>query len=107
MKEGQIFKDMSKMFPRFLETAIEAIENNTMHRHLLISKKGYLGLGPIPTQKDDMICVLFGCSVPVLIRKVEDHHVLVGECYVHGIMNGEAVDMWKKGELVQQEFHIH
>jgi hypothetical protein len=29
---------------------------------------------------------------------------LVGEAYVHGVMNGEAIEMWKRGELEQVVF---
>jgi hypothetical protein len=28
----------------------------------------------------------------------------VGEAYVHGVMNGEAIEMWKRGELEQSCF---
>lgn len=44
----------------------------------------------------DSICV-FGGSVPFVLRDVclsrpqKRHFRLLGECYVHGIMNGEAL----------------
>jgi hypothetical protein len=57
-----------------------------------------------------VICVLHGCSVPVVLRTCGDGQQvsngiprlldletntrqLIGECYIHGIMDGEAVDM--------------
>lgn len=87
-----------------LAESIGDLRSNVLHRHLIISRKGYIGLGPIPTQKGDMICVLFGCSVPVLIRKVENHHIFVGDCYVHGLMFGEAIDMLREESSCKKSF---
>lgn len=61
----------------------------------------------MPTRTGDMICILFGCSVPVLIRNVEDHHMFIGDCYIHGLMFGETIGLLKRGEVVQEEFHLH
>jgi hypothetical protein len=30
----------------------------------------------------------------------------VGEAYVHGFMNGEAIEMWKRGELEEVDFQL-
>lgn len=60
----------------------------------IIGKK-YFGLFPKRTQARDIVCVFSGCHVPFALRKREDGEKsqLVGECYVHGIMEGEVVDM--------------
>jgi hypothetical protein len=34
------------------------------------TKRGWLGLGPKGAHSDDAICILYGCSVPVVLRKV-------------------------------------
>jgi hypothetical protein len=40
------------------------------------------------------ICILFGCNVPVLLRKdLFDTTQLVGESYIYGIIDGEALDV--------------
>ncbi|KAF2107951.1 heterokaryon incompatibility protein-domain-containing protein, partial [Lophiotrema nucula] len=56
------------------------------------------GLGPEKTRRGDLVCILFGCSVPVVLRKAtqsssRDSNVfeVVGESYIHGKMDGEAV----------------
>jgi hypothetical protein len=54
-------------------------------------RKGYLGLAPPGTQKDDIICVLLGCDMPLVIRKIGRLWSLVGCCYCYGIMNGEVL----------------
>lgn len=50
-------------------------------------------MAPPGAQKGDVICILFGCSVPVVLRKLErsDEFVLIGECFLDGCMNGEAI----------------
>ena len=60
-----------------------------------------LGLAPHLTKKRDLICILYGCSVPVVLRKhhagtPNEHYTFIGECYVHGIMEGEAFDLIKR-----------
>ncbi|KAF2416989.1 hypothetical protein EJ08DRAFT_600272, partial [Tothia fuscella] len=66
---------------------------------LIITSDGRLGLGPARVQPDDEVWLLPGSRVPFVLRKtscVTTSHLtsrtyeLVGECYVHGIMHGEA-----------------
>ncbi|PVH70545.1 hypothetical protein DL98DRAFT_392756, partial [Cadophora sp. DSE1049] len=66
-------------------------------RRLVITQKGYIGLGVTSCVPGDLICVLFGCSTPVLLRRFEEHYTFLGEAYLHGIMNGEAIDRLKRG----------
>ncbi|KAJ4985520.1 heterokaryon incompatibility protein [Stagonosporopsis vannaccii] len=51
-----------------------------------------LALVPAAARLDDVVHVLAGTSVPYLLRKKGDVYTIVGECYVQGIMDGEAVD---------------
>jgi hypothetical protein len=74
------------------------------NRRLVVTRKGYLGLGVNSCVKDDLVCVLFGCSTPVWLRRVEDHYVFWGEAYLHGVMDGEAVGGLKKGEFGEESF---
>jgi hypothetical protein len=52
---------------------------------------GYAGLGPNTCQPGDKVVIILGCASPLVLRAVESHYELVGECYVHGIMHGEAM----------------
>lgn len=61
-------------------------------RTLLFSETGYFGLGPTRAQPGDRICVILGASYPMLLREMPsgDFNV-IGECYIQGLMNAEAV----------------
>ncbi|KAH7417920.1 heterokaryon incompatibility protein-domain-containing protein [Cadophora sp. MPI-SDFR-AT-0126] len=89
-----------------LAVGLNVLRANVLHRQLMISKKGYIGLGPVPARQGDLICVLYGCSVPVILRKVDKHYILVGECYVHGLMDGEALDLLAIGKATEKDFEI-
>jgi len=59
-----------------------------------MSEKGYVGLAPKHALPGDKICVILGAIVPYVLRRVvEEGFELVGEAYVHGIMDGEAMDL--------------
>jgi len=50
-----------------------------------------MGLGPKGMKVGDGIGVIFGQQIPMVLRQEQGHHVLIGECFVGGIMDGEAV----------------
>ena len=87
--------------------AFQCTKNPMMgSRCLFTTRQGYIGLGPLNLQPDDQICVLFGSQVPLVLRKVDDHHVLVGECFVLGLMDGEAITRLEEGKEEQTTFDI-
>jgi hypothetical protein len=69
----------------------EAVAALARRRTFFISSRGYMGMGPVPLREGDLITVVLGCSVPLLVRQTGDHHVLIGECFVWGLMDGEAL----------------
>jgi hypothetical protein len=55
-----------------------------------------VGLIPQNAKVGDQVCILYGCSVPVILRKVTSSDKqtcwrLIGDAYVYGIMDGEAI----------------
>jgi hypothetical protein len=61
-------------------------------------------------EKDDIICTLLGCSVPVILRPCMDRpefYHFVGECYIDGIMDGEAFQEYKSRGTEPEEFRLH
>ncbi|KAL2126231.1 hypothetical protein VTI74DRAFT_1378 [Chaetomium olivicolor] len=78
-----------------------AIASATLQRRLFFTSKGYIGLGPPNTTEGDRVCVFTGGSMPFLVRDAGDRevrcvglracHQLIGDCYVHGVMDGEVM----------------
>ncbi|KAF6514695.1 hypothetical protein HZS61_005829 [Fusarium oxysporum f. sp. conglutinans] len=61
------------------------------NRRFFRTEKGYMGLGPPDIQPGDAICLLLGgCVAYALRRSAHETWIYVGECYIHGIMDGEA-----------------
>jgi len=69
---------------RFVEPAIG--------RAFFIDSDGRMGLAPASAVKGDDVCVLLGGPVPFILRQKKDHYKLVGESYVEGVMDGEALE---------------
>jgi len=54
------------------------------------------------------VCVLsLGCDVSLVLRSGGDHFELIGECYVDGYMEGEAMNELPVGNLGLQTFDFH
>ncbi|KAJ0116387.1 hypothetical protein J7T55_007367 [Diaporthe amygdali] len=70
----------------------DAVTRAAMGRRFFITAKKRMGLGVPEIQPNDRVVVLKGCSVPLIMRAVGDHMVIVGESYVSGIMNGEVIE---------------
>ncbi|KAE9363163.1 hypothetical protein N431DRAFT_550864 [Stipitochalara longipes BDJ] len=69
--------------------AFELIINQTTP--LCTTAKGFLAAVPCTTEVGDCIAILSGGNIPFVLRPTGDHYYrLVGPCYVHGIMDGEA-----------------
>ena len=63
----------------------------TEGRRFFTSLGGYMGIGPPGMRSGDSICVFLGGNVPWVVRQEAHEYKLIGECYVHGIMNGEVM----------------
>ena len=63
--------------------------------------KGYMGLGSQAMKAGNVVSVLTGGEVPFILRRAGNFFQLVGECYVYGIMNGEAVHNSARREIFQ------
>jgi len=74
---------------RLLETM--SLKLGSTAKVLATLYEGQVGLVPLDAKKGDAVWILKGCSVPVVLRKcAAETYTLVGECYVHGFMDGEA-----------------
>jgi hypothetical protein len=61
-------------------------------RKLLVTTCGYIGVAPCSARLGDVIAILFGCSIPLVLRRSgpSEAWTVVGEVYVDGFMNGEV-----------------
>ncbi|KAK7211997.1 hypothetical protein V2G26_019175 [Clonostachys chloroleuca] len=73
------------------------IRDATMRRLLFFTVKGYMGLAPLTAQVGDKVCLLKGAQFPIILRPNGDHWIVVGESYIHGIMDGEGCDEMTSG----------
>ncbi|KAI0884889.1 heterokaryon incompatibility protein-domain-containing protein [Annulohypoxylon maeteangense] len=78
-------------------------------------KENLVGIGPPLTEMGDLICIIFGCSVPCIIRpwmfttlgkssdinrrkpdiskgEQPDYYEFIGEAFIYGKMDGQAID---------------
>ncbi|KAE8444971.1 hypothetical protein EG329_014099 [Mollisiaceae sp. DMI_Dod_QoI] len=83
------------------------MRENFWDRLFFISGNKTMGFAPAEAREGDIICVPLGCWHPLILRKVDDHYINLGEAYVDGYMDGKAIDMWENGELSLQKFEIH
>jgi hypothetical protein len=74
-------------------------------RRFFVTDDGLFGLGPTAMEKDDICCVLIGARVPFLLRRAANSELykVVGECYLHGYMEGKAIHDWRKGALTVED----
>lgn len=75
-------------------------------RRLLTTHCGFLGLAPEEVVVGDTIAVLIGCNYPVILRQRGTGFVYVDECYVDGLMAGEAIEAASRGEYHVEDIDI-
>jgi hypothetical protein len=103
--------------PASVDVQINALKKAmvwTWRRKLVVTAQGYLGLVPNAARKGDSICLLLGCSLPVILRPLSDGNAsqaaprwkFVGECYIYGIMDGEAMKLAEDNPSIPRTFDI-
>lgn len=90
----------------FLSEVYVAFKNRTFST----TTKGYIGLVPKSTRAGDEICIILGCQTPLVLRSDgRGNRKIVGQCYVHGIMEGEALlgplpNGWRKANEYSRQY---
>ncbi|KAK5629125.1 hypothetical protein RRF57_004840 [Xylaria bambusicola] len=79
-----------KVIAQYWQTAI-AFSRRLGNAGFSFTKGRYVGLVPEAAVAGDQICLFHGGNVPFVVRERGPAYTLVGECYIHGIMNGEAL----------------
>jgi hypothetical protein len=81
-----------------------AAQEASLSRRFFITKNSYFGMGPRNMQEGDEIHIAAGGNCPLVLRPVNNpqspstnpRYTLVGDCYLHGIMDGEAADNFEE-----------
>ena len=88
---------------------LRSCDMNSAYRRFFITEDGRMGLGPPEMLPDDSIAILLGSNVPLCLRPVlnasQGHYTLVGDTYVHGLMDGEGVPPNWEDHVVK--IHLH
>lgn len=71
-----------------------------------VTPRGYMGVTPSNAQYDDYLCIAFGAPVPFVLRNSEGGYKFIGEAYVPGLMDGEAIKMMEAGDLHTQMVNL-
>jgi hypothetical protein len=86
-------------WPKVTDRLHFPLETATLLRSFFVTRDGHFGMGPAGIKQGDEIFVLEGGRCPLVLRLKgqNDHYILVGDCYLHKFMDGEAM----------AEFEIH
>ncbi|KAF5868701.1 putative heterokaryon incompatibility protein [Botrytis fragariae] len=69
-----------------------------MRRFFIAKEPRWIGLVPMDAQIGDQLFLLEGGKVPYILRRMKgkEEYKIIGDCYVHGIMDGEE---WNSDKL--------
>lgn len=79
-----------------------------LNRVIFFTKHGRIGLGPRSTSLGDTVTVLYGLGFPAVMRNMgePDKFALRGMSYVHGLMDGQALQVREAMGLKKMIFRI-
>lgn len=71
---------------------------------LILTANGLVGTAPEGSKPGDEVCALYGGKALYILRPHKDgvHYTLIGEAYVFGLMDGDALDL----DLPEREFRL-
>ncbi|KAF4626724.1 hypothetical protein G7Y89_g11433 [Cudoniella acicularis] len=78
-----------------------------LYRRLFLISDGRIGKGWDSIKPGDHVCVILGCDAPLVLRPVEDYYELIGDCYIDGIMEGEATKDSEERNIELETFKLH
>ena len=60
-------------------------------RGFFLTEYEQMGLAPSEAETGDIVCIILEASVPFVLRPEGNAFKLIGECYVQGVVKGEAL----------------
>lgn len=85
-----------------------ALGRACMDRRPFRTASGYIGMGPKIMQEGDVAVVFYACRTPYVLRPhMDGFYRVVGDCYVYGVMDGEAMrENERSGWVKDQVFRL-
>jgi hypothetical protein len=112
---GQQYRDCGQMIEDMtLDGPLPGLDNTNSYFKRLFpimtqyklceARTGLVGMVPLDTMVGDLIYIFTGGTMPFILRPsagLQSKYKVVGGCYIHGIMDGEAVrsDKWREEEV--------
>ena len=78
-----------------------------LYRRLFWVSDKRIGKGWESIKPGDHVCVILGCDVPLVLRPVGDYYELIGDCYIDGIIEGEAMKDLEDRKIELETFRLH
>ncbi len=64
-----------------------------------------IGVGPV-MEKNDIVCLLLGCALPMVIRPKGQFYQVVGPVRINSLMDGCAMEYFDKGFYALEHFNL-
>jgi hypothetical protein len=97
----------SSHVPDERDTYLSVLHDTVHGWRFVITEHGFVGTVPESAEAGDVVVILKGAGVPFVLRKSSTRpgaFRLVGECYIHGMMNGEALSL---PQIKEEELQLH
>jgi hypothetical protein len=85
---------------------IQSVTFACQGRRLAHVYEGAMALVPEEAADGDQVFVLFGGQVLYVLRPIAEHFEFIGECYIHGLMDGEALERLESGASEVRDIRI-
>ena len=79
---------------------MQAMLNSVSGRSFFDTESGLMGLGPLCCQPGDVVALVLGCRSCLVLRPVGYEFQLVGDAYVHGVMEGQLMSRDLTSEML-------
>jgi hypothetical protein len=105
--DAEDMSDISKIPEAWDSRNAAALNLAITGRRFFISRDAYIGLGPDAAEEGDSVCIISGAEVLHVVRHVEGHkYLFIGECYAHGLMDGQAIELVEEGKLKMMDIEL-
>lgn len=104
---------LSQTQPGIVRAFLKRVQAVTWNRRIVEvhvhGEEPMYGLAPAQSREGDLVSILFGCSVPCILRLCQDDdgryfYSFIGEACIYGLMDGEAITAMSSEELIRRTY---